>query len=464
VIGVVDLGRALRRAGVPVSTPEIVDAARAAAAVDLGDREQLRVALRATLVKRSEHRPLFDELFEALASPVGGAGAGLAGELAAALGDPELAAAVAAAAEAIAATLPAALAAAAGAGPPDLAGVLRATGAAAELDGLRSRLQLGYLRYRLEAAAGLAPDDDSIESFAARAAAEAGAGEDAAAALAAVVRRRLAELRDQLRPHLERELALRRPREREALARAALADRALAGLSPPEIAELELEVNRLARRLMARIRRRRRHRQGRLDAARTLRRSLATDAVPFEIHRRRRRPRKPHVVVLCDISDSVRNVSRFMLQLVYKLAELFERVQAFAFVAELGELTELFRDHRVERAVELASAGAAVNVFANSDYGRVLAEFRRRHLGAVSRRTTVIAIGDGRSNYHDPGLEHLAAIRRRAGRLLWINPEPRSAWGFGDSAMLEYEPLCDQVAVAGNLRGLRRVIDQLIAI
>lgn len=455
-----ELAAALRRAGVPLSTPEVGDALGAAATIDLADREALRLALQAALIKRAEDRPLFAELWEALIDVGAAPGRDLADDLAGALDDAELAAAVAAAIEAGAAELPAALAAALGLGAPDVASLLRASGAAAEIEGLRGRLQLGYTSYRVQAAAGFAAAEDEAPRLAARAAAAAGAPE-AAEAVAGVVSDRLADLRGQVRPYLERQLFLRRPRERQDLALAALADRAFAGLSPAELAQLRAEVRRLAQRLVARVKRRRRDRRGGLDLSRTLRRSLASDAVPFEIFHRRHRPRRRHVVVLCDVSDSVKNVSRFMLQLVYEIAELFERVRAFAFVADLGDLGGLFRDHDIDRAVELASSGAAVNVFANSNYGRAFEQFRRRYLGHVTRRTTVIVIGDGRSNYHDPGLEHLAAVRRRAGRLLWITPEPEAAWGFGDSAMLEYQPLCDQVAVAGNLAGLRRVIDQL---
>jgi hypothetical protein len=458
---VTELGRALRRGGAAVSTAEIADAARAAAAIDLGDRELLAAALRTALVKRSRDRPLFDELFAAIFGAARPA-IGLEPIFEAAAIDPELAAALIAAIRARGAELDPAIAAALGAGD-DLEALLEATGAAALLAEVESPLQLGYASYRAQAAAGLAPADDAVDAIAAMLAREAGAGDRGAEILGQLIRDRLAELRAEIRPLAERRLAINRPQLRRDLSIAALSTRSLAALTPAEVAELSSEVDRLARRLINKVRRQRRSRRlGRLDVARTLRASLATDAVPFELRRRRMRPRRPHVVVLCDISDSVRNVSRFMLQLVYTVAELFQRVRAFAFVAEVGELTDLFAAHRIDRAVELAASGAAVNTFANSNYGRVFEQFRRRHLGALTGRTTVIVIGDGRSNYHDPGVEHLEAIRRRAGRLLWINPEPPSAWGFGDSEMRTYEPICDQVAVAGNLASLSAVIDELV--
>jgi uncharacterized protein with von Willebrand factor type A (vWA) domain len=194
---------------------------------------------------------------------------------------------------------------------------------------------------------------------------------------------------------------------------------------------------------------------------RTLRRSLATGGVPFVLRRRRRHPHKPRLIVLCDISDSVRNVSRFMLQLVYALQELFARVHTFAFVAELGELTALFRQYDLERAIELTYEGAVVSTFANSNYGRTLQQFAAGHLDKVTSRTTVMIIGDGRNNYHPSHAAVLSEVRRRAKKLLWLNPEVPSMWGLGDSAMGEYQPHCDRVLVVRNLDGLRKVIDHL---
>ena len=164
-----------------------------------------------------------------------------------------------------------------------------------------------------------------------------------------------------------------------------LVEKPLQSLSDSEIAELRRELLRLAYILRARFSHRpEKADRGRLDLGKTLRHSLSTGGVPFVIHQRQRRRRKPRLVVLCDISDSVRNVSRFMLELVYTLQELFDRVHTFAFVAELGELTELFRQYDIDRAIELAYAGAVVNTFANSNYGRTLEQFVERHLDKIT--------------------------------------------------------------------------------
>jgi uncharacterized protein with von Willebrand factor type A (vWA) domain len=193
-----------------------------------------------------------------------------------------------------------------------------------------------------------------------------------------------------------------------------------------------------------------------------LRKALGTGGVPFSLQLRRARIERPKLVVLCDISDSVRHVSRFMLQFAYTLQELFSEVRSFVFVSDLAECTSLFRRYELHKAVDVAYAGGVVNVYANSNFGRAFATFARDHIDAVGGRTTVIVIGDGRNNYNPTETWALAAIRARGKRLLWLNPEPPASWAFGDSAMRDYEPLCDRVEAVNNLDSLARVVDDLV--
>src|SRR5262249_47917803 len=242
-----------------------------------------------------------------------------------------------------------------------------------------------------------------------------------------------------------------------------LAERPFHSLSEEEIRRLRVEVKRLGLKLRQQASYRpRARRRGRLDVRRTLRRSFATGGVLFDLRRRLKRKERPRLVILCDISDSVRNVSRFMLELVYTIQELFSRVRSFVFVSDLGEVTPLFATYDIDRPVDLAYSGAVVSVQANSNYGRALEIFATRHLDCVSSRTTVIVIGDARNNYNPPNVERLSEIRRRAKRLLWLNPELPGAWGFGDSAMRDYEPHTTRTIVAYNLETLRKVIDDLV--
>ena len=195
---------------------------------------------------------------------------------------------------------------------------------------------------------------------------------------------------------------------------------------------------------------------------RTMRAALSTGGIPFKLRFRTRHPHKPRLVILCDISDSVRQVARFMLQFAYTLQERFSKVRSFVFVSDLGDATELFETHELERAVEKAYSGAVVSVSANSNYGRAFRMFVERHLDAVTSRTTVIILGDGRSNYFPSEAWAVARIKARARHVLWLNPEQPSSWMFGDSAMKDYLPHLHRAEVVSNLASLRRVIDELM--
>ena len=172
--------------------------------------------------------------------------------------------------------------------------------------------------------------------------------------------------------------------------------------------------------------------------------------------------RKPQVVILCDVSDSVRNVSRFMLQLVYSLQGLYSRVRSYIFVAEPGEITRLFEENEIHEAIDLALRGKVINLLAHSDFGKTFQMFHRDHLASVTRRTTVIILGDARNNYNIANEWVLGAIRNRAKQLIWLNPESELTWGFGDSDMEKYRPHCDIVVECRNLNQLYRVVDRIV--
>lgn len=459
---VAELAGLLRKNGLRVSTAELIDAGRAAAAVGLARPDTLREALAAALVKRGPDRPVFDEIFdltflrgaaarlaslEALLARAGLDGARARGLLDQARGE-------------LAAMTPLARAALGMGG--GLAPMVADAGRRVDVGRMVSPLQIGFFTQRVLEALGLAAAEKDLDALLARLA-DLGLSPGEVEMLGELFEQQVADLRLAVREQVAAEARRQNLAALGAAETRALASRPLAALTEKEIALLRGEVARLARLLRARIAiEPHAPRRGRLDLRRTLRRSLATGGVPFAVVRRQRRPKRPRLVVLCDISDSVRNVSRFLLELVYALEAEFDRVSSFAFVAELGELSPLFRASKADRAIELAYAGAVVNVFANSNYGRVFAAFAERHLGRVTSRTTILVIGDGRNNYHPTRVDALAAMRRRARQIVWLNPEPPPVWGFGDSAMREYAPYCDRVAVARDLDSLREVVDQLI--
>jgi uncharacterized protein with von Willebrand factor type A (vWA) domain len=236
-----------------------------------------------------------------------------------------------------------------------------------------------------------------------------------------------------------------------------------AALSAEEREEVRKAVRQLAARLRGAARVRDRHRRrGRLDPARTVRLALATDGVPFRRARKARRRHRPKLVLLCDISESVRPVSAFMLELVYALHELFERARTFVFVSDIEEVTRLFDEEPVATAVAKAAA-SMVGARANSSYGRALRLFDGRFRDAVDRRTTVVILGDGRTNYQANGADVLGRIRERSKRLIWLCTEPRGNWGMGDSAMLSYAPQASQVLEVTSAGDLERAARELVS-
>ncbi len=144
-----------------------------------------------------------------------------------------------------------------------------------------------------------------------------------------------------------------------------------------------------------------------------------------------------------------------MLEFVHSAHELFESTRSFVFVGDVGEATALFRRESPDAAIAAAHGGAVVPVTGNSNYGRALSVFVDRWGNAVDRKTTVVILGDGRTNYHDPGEAALERIRANARTLLWICPEPRERWAEGDSAMARYAEICDDVFEVRSVRDLR---------
>jgi uncharacterized protein len=454
VAGFVDL---LRRGGLRVSTAEAIDAARALDALGLEDADAVRAAFAATLCKRAGDRPTFDDLFALFwhrgASAVEG---GVARDRAA--DDGRLSALLEQIAAAVADRGPIAQAAAGQPAP----GLAAALGAAAERiagEQLRSPLQAGMIAYRLldelGLQAALAAIDGAIGAL--------GASADDVQQLRDRVAAATSRLRAAVRRFVDDELRRRDPRLGERLVEATLADRAIAQLTPSERAALDGEVQRLAKRLAKRLPEPKPdRRRGRLDVRHTMRRSFATGGVPFDVRRRRRPVRRPRLFLLCDVSDSVRLVSRFFLALVHALTRRYDRIHTFVFVADLGDATRLFRTREVGRATAAVLAGEVIDPWQSSDYGRTFAALSARHLGKIGSRTTVIVLGDARSNLRPPRADVLAEVRRRAHRVLWLNPEPRSSWGWGDSAMNAYAPHCDRVLTVWNVASLRTAVDELI--
>ncbi len=227
---------------------------------------------------------------------------------------------------------------------------------------------------------------------------------------------------------------------------------------------LEQTLRRLARTMSGALTHRRKiASRGRVDPARTMRANIRFDGVPFRPVTVARKEDKPRLVVLADVSLSVRRTARFTLHLVHGLQRLFAQVRTFAFVADVAEITDLFDQHPVERALDLVFSDEVLDVSANSDYGAALARFREEFGSAVTRRSTVVILGDGRGNGNDPNLPAFEEIARRSRRLIWLTPEPRYAWRLGNCDLPRYAELCDRVDVVRDLDGLDRAAEEMVS-
>jgi hypothetical protein len=266
-----------------------------------------------------------------------------------------------------------------------------------------------------------------------------------------------------IRQHVERELERRAYRQGERLMRESLTDKPLFTLTHEEVFQMKAVVARLARKIKdALALRQRQEAKGRLDSRRTIRRSLQYGGVPMELRFRRRHREKPKLITICDVSDSVRNASRFMLQLVWSLQECFSRVRSFVFVSEIAEVTEAFSTYPVERAIEWALRGAPVDYHSRSDFGYAFSRFCRTELESLDRRTTILVLGDARNNYNDPQAWALKQMRERVKGIIWLNPEGQWGWGIGDSVMPLYAPHVNIVRECRTIGRLGEVVDGLV--
>lgn len=240
-----------------------------------------------------------------------------------------------------------------------------------------------------------------------------------------------------------------------------LLNRPFQSLNDREIEQLRKETTRLANALRTRIAlRQKRSNSGEMDAKATFRANLKHQAVPIEL-RFHRRSLKPKLVAVCDISTSMRACSEFMLSLLYSLQGQIHKTNAFAFIDHLEYISPDLQSRDARLAVEQVLYRLPSGHY-NTDLGNTISNFFDHFLDMVDHRTTFIVVGDGRNNYNNPRLDLFRAIKKRARKLIWLNPEPRKLWNQGDSDMYRYAPLCDAILQVGNMAELTDAIDRLL--
>jgi uncharacterized protein with von Willebrand factor type A (vWA) domain len=205
------------------------------------------------------------------------------------------------------------------------------------------------------------------------------------------------------------------------------------------------------------------HRKRKLSVRETLHKAMGTGGVPIRLATEPAKPPRPQIVVLADMSGSVAAFSRFTLDLLTALDSRLNRLRVFSFVDGLADITNLVRDARAagRRLGQREAARDAIRLSGSSDYGYVMREFAAEYAQQLTRRSVVLVVGDARTNYLDPAVASFAEIADRAGRVYWLNPEPRRFWDEGDSVISRYAPLCAQVSECRTLRQIADFIQSL---
>lgn len=432
-----DLTHALRDAGVPVAVSESRDALQGLDQIDIADRSSFRAALAATMVKNEAHRPAFDTLFELYF------GGSWDGREDAAHGETR---------EELVEELIEALQTGDSGQLRDLA--RRAVTRFGRLE--RSRSRDWFSHYEVVRAL-------EVDTLAARAAAaEPVPGND--------LDRRLRNEEFERRVRWFRQETLMETRRRVAEHRGAEAVASYAVDPLPEdlnflsamsdMSQLRRAVRPLARKLATRLSMKRRHAmRGQLDVRRTIRHSLSSGGVPLDTYFRNKAPHRPELFILCDVSGSVARFSRFALMLTHALSSQFSKIRSFAFVDTLDEVTRHFATE--DFAAALRSMNAAAKVVGgdgHSDYGTSLARFLDSFGRDVGPKTTLLVLGDARTNYRADNAWALRDLARRAHRTYWLNPEPKHDWDTGDSVASRYAAEVDAMVEVRNLRQLETFI------
>lgn len=457
----------LRAVGIPVSMVETLDAMKATEHIDLADRSSFKEALRATLVKNSRHESAFDTAFEVFfadrsrtlkwepdekqqSSATGrseGSAEGSGGS------SRDLEELIESLFNALAQQDFSQLRQSARDAVDELAGMEpgRPVGGTYYLYRTLRQLDIDALEQRLlEAMMAENPDMDELEE---RLLTEEVAG-------------RIERLREELSEEIRRRLVEDRGHEAVAktLRRPLTEELDLMHATRHDLRAIEEVVEPLTRKLAARLAQKRRNqKRGRLDFRKTMRNSLASGGVPIEPKFRNKRPHKPELFLICDVSGSMATFARFTLQFTYAMANQFSRLRAFVFVDAVDEVTDFLKpgsDFK-DALSRISTEADVVWLDGHSDYGHALEQFVSKYGNELTPRSTVIVTGDARNNYREPREAYLAEIAERSKRLYWLNPEPTSYWDSGDSVMSRYARYCDEVFEVRNLRQLETFVETI---
>ena len=267
-------------------------------------------------------------------------------------------------------------------------------------------------------------------------------------------------LRIEIRDYIESQVKLRTSNTGKQLREEALSQMRLTQADKSDYKIMSGIIKKMAKRLISiHSRRKRKSQRGILDVRSTIRANQEYDGILFETVWKKTKIDRPKIIALCDVSGSVANVSRFFLMFLHSLTEILPNVRTFAFSNKAGEVTDLFENKDIEVA---AAETLLLNGGGSTDYGQAFVDLEGLLENKIDRKTTVIILGDARSNYGDPRCDVLKKIQEKSKRILFLNPEPKSVWGTGDSEMLRFVPYCNKSKVCKSLFDLEHVVDDML--
>jgi len=433
--------RALRSSDVRVSTGEALDAARTLKLIGYADRSMLKDSLACVLAKSPDEKITFDELFELYFSrsdtpPQNREQAeeqdqsGSTGE------SPDLVNLMESGDE----------------GAISLA--LERAAEAAGTDDIRFSTQVAYYAQQMVKQMG----GESLQARLLEALQRGGQDGDAEAQRLIDIRR---DLTMRARERAEKAFDVFGAGETQQFRDDYAADKKLSALDRSDMERIKRLVAKIAKRLAIKHSRRRKKRnRGQLDVRCTMRANAGVDGVPFNVVWRQKRKDKPKIVVICDVSGSVAQFVRFLLLLLWSMKDVVPDLHAFAFSFRLGSVDEVLEQNDFETAMAKILREYGMG---STSYGQAWSDLKIHHEQLIDRRTTLLVLGDARSNYGDPRVDLFREFASRAKRVIWLNPEGPPLWGTGDSVIPRYKPFCAQVTHVATLKDLERAVDEILS-
>jgi uncharacterized protein len=452
---IVEFIAALRASGVRISLAESADAFNAIEKMGIQDRDLFRISLRSTLVKEARDLETFEKLFPMFFQPsqpppMMNPSKGMS---------PQDAQMLAQALKQFSEQLRQMMEKLSK-GEPLSQEELNQMDQMVNMDGMTDMRYQNWLARQMEEAMNFPEVRKAIEELA-RMLRQMGMNRQQVERLREMMEANQQAMQEQIRQHAGEAIAknlAHKPRKEDG---DGAMNRPFRSLSEEDMQVLRKEVRKLAAALRTRLALRlRRMRTGQLDPKSTIRANLKHDGVPIDL-RHRDQTLKPKIVVICDVSTSMRYVSELMLSMLFAIQDQISKTHAFAFIDHLEYISPLFTGHDPSDAVRQVLFQMPSGHY-NTDLGHSLDDFNHDFLDTVDRRSTFIIVGDGRNNFNDPRLELFQQIARRSRNTIWLNPEPMGLWGTGDSDMMKYAPYCGRTFQVSNLAQLATAVDQLL--